>query len=157
MSDSVRPHRRQPTRLPRPWDSPGKNTSGLPFPSPRVKFKLSRPASLCFTRGLPFPQPPLPILRDCKVQSIINLLLICICFFFIILPLLDIHATSWYSGFSSEITCSESSLQDQLALLVPLCWIVTVYCLHGTYYCLKLSCSFVCVLSSPTKWEPQWE
>ena len=24
MSDSVRPHRRQPTRLPRPWDSPGK-------------------------------------------------------------------------------------------------------------------------------------
>ena len=26
MSDSARPHRGQPTRLPRPWDSPGKNT-----------------------------------------------------------------------------------------------------------------------------------
>ena len=26
MSDSVQPHRLQPTRLPRPWDSPGKNT-----------------------------------------------------------------------------------------------------------------------------------
>ena len=26
MSDSVRPHRQQPTRLPRPWDSTGKNT-----------------------------------------------------------------------------------------------------------------------------------
>ena len=26
MSDSVLPQRRQPTRLPRPWDSPGKNT-----------------------------------------------------------------------------------------------------------------------------------
>ena len=26
MSNSVRPPRRQPTRLPRPWDSPGKNT-----------------------------------------------------------------------------------------------------------------------------------
>ena len=26
MSDPVRPHRRQPTRLPHPWDSPGKNT-----------------------------------------------------------------------------------------------------------------------------------
>ena len=26
LSDSVRPRRRQPTRLPRPWDSPGKNT-----------------------------------------------------------------------------------------------------------------------------------
>ena len=23
---TLRPHRRQPTRLPRPWDSPGKNT-----------------------------------------------------------------------------------------------------------------------------------
>ena len=26
MSDSVQPHRRQPTRMPHPWDSPGKNT-----------------------------------------------------------------------------------------------------------------------------------
>ena len=26
MSNSVQPHRRQPTTLPRPWDSPGKNT-----------------------------------------------------------------------------------------------------------------------------------
>ena len=26
VSDSVRPHRRPPTRLRRPWDSPGKNT-----------------------------------------------------------------------------------------------------------------------------------
>ena len=35
VSDSVRPHRRQPTRLPRPWDSPGKNTGvGCHFPSP---------------------------------------------------------------------------------------------------------------------------
>ena len=35
VSDSVRPHRWQPTRLPCPWDSPGKNKwSGVPFPSP---------------------------------------------------------------------------------------------------------------------------
>ena len=26
MSDSVRPQRQQPTRFPRPWDSPGRNT-----------------------------------------------------------------------------------------------------------------------------------
>ena len=26
VSDSVQPHRQQPTRLPHPWDSPGKNT-----------------------------------------------------------------------------------------------------------------------------------
>ena len=27
VSDSVRPHKRQSTRLPHPWDSPGKNTA----------------------------------------------------------------------------------------------------------------------------------
>ena len=37
MSSSLRPHRRQPTRLLCPWDSPGKNTGvGSHFPSPRI-------------------------------------------------------------------------------------------------------------------------
>ena len=40
MSDSVRPHKRQPTRLPRPWDSPGKNTGvGCHFLLQCVKVK----------------------------------------------------------------------------------------------------------------------
>ena len=40
MSDSVRPHRWQPTRLPRPWDSPGKNTGvGCHFLLPFMKVK----------------------------------------------------------------------------------------------------------------------
>ena len=40
MSDSARPHRRQPTRLPRPWDSPGKNTGvGCHFLLQYVKVK----------------------------------------------------------------------------------------------------------------------
>ena len=40
MSDSVRPHRGQPTRLPRPWDSPGKNTGvGCHFLLHCVKVK----------------------------------------------------------------------------------------------------------------------
>ena len=40
VSDSVRPHRRQPTRLPRPWDSPGKNTGvGCHFLLQCVKVK----------------------------------------------------------------------------------------------------------------------
>ena len=43
MSDSVRPHRRQPTRLPRPWDSPGKNTGvGCHFLLQCVKVKNER-------------------------------------------------------------------------------------------------------------------
>ena len=40
VSDSVWPHRRQPTRLPRPWDSPGKNTGvGCHFLLQCVKVK----------------------------------------------------------------------------------------------------------------------
>ena len=40
MSNSVRPHRRQPTRLARPWDSPGKNTGvGCHFLSQCMKVK----------------------------------------------------------------------------------------------------------------------
>ena len=40
MSNSVRPHRWQPTRLPRPWDSPGKNTGvGCHFLLQRMKVK----------------------------------------------------------------------------------------------------------------------
>ena len=40
MSDSVQPHRRQPTRLLRPWDSPGKNTGvGCHFLLQCVKVK----------------------------------------------------------------------------------------------------------------------
>ena len=36
----MRPHRRQPTRLPRPWDSPGKNTGvGCHFLLQRMKVK----------------------------------------------------------------------------------------------------------------------
>ena len=43
MSDSVRPHRRQPTRLPHPWDSPGKNTGvGCHFLLQCTKVKSER-------------------------------------------------------------------------------------------------------------------
>ena len=82
MSNSVRPHRQQPTRNPRPWDSPGKNTGvGCHFfpqcMKGKVKVKLlncvrlcatpetaahQAPLSLGFSRqehwsGLPFPSP----------------------------------------------------------------------------------------------------
>ena len=41
VSDSVRPHRRQPTRLTCPWDSPGKNTGvGCHFHLQCMKVKL---------------------------------------------------------------------------------------------------------------------
>ena len=55
MSDSVRPHRRQPTRLPCLWDSPGKNTGvGCHFLLQCMKVKSeSEVAQLCLTLHYP--------------------------------------------------------------------------------------------------------
>ena len=53
MSDSVQPHRWQPTRLPRPWDSPGKNTGvGCHFLLQCMKVK-SQSESVLYS--IPFP------------------------------------------------------------------------------------------------------
>ena len=47
VSDSVRPHRQQPTRLRRPWDSPGKNTRmGYHFLLQCTKVKSERSRSV---------------------------------------------------------------------------------------------------------------
>src|SRR5574339_651718 len=55
VSDSVRPHRQQPTRLPHPWDSPGKNTGvGCHFLLQCVKVKSeSEVAQSCPTLSDP--------------------------------------------------------------------------------------------------------
>ena len=56
MSDCVRPHRRQPTRLPCPWDSPGKNTGvGCYFLLQCMKVKSeSEVAQSCPTLATPW-------------------------------------------------------------------------------------------------------
>ena len=60
MSDSVRPQRRQPTRLPCPWDSPGKNTGvGLHFLLQCMKVKSeSEVAQSCPTPSDPMDCSP---------------------------------------------------------------------------------------------------
>ena len=62
MSNSVRPHRRQPARLPRPWDSPGKNTGvGCHFLLQCMKVKSeSEVAQSC-----PTPNDPM----DCSLSG----------------------------------------------------------------------------------------
>src|SRR5574341_1456735 len=56
MSDSVRPHRWQPTRLPRPWDSPGKNTGvGYHFLLQCMKVKSESEV----TQSCPTPSDPM--------------------------------------------------------------------------------------------------
>ena len=62
MSDSVRPHRRQPTRLPRPWDSPGKNTGvGCHFLLQCMKVKSDSEV----TQSCPALRDPM----DCSLQA----------------------------------------------------------------------------------------
>ena len=58
----MRPHRRQPTRLPRPWDSPGKNTGvGCHFLLQCMKVKSeSEVAQSC---------PPLRNPMDCSLPG----------------------------------------------------------------------------------------
>ena len=55
MSDSVQPHRLQPTKLPRPWDSPSKNTGvGCHFLLQCLKLKSeSEVAQSCPTLSEP--------------------------------------------------------------------------------------------------------
>ena len=60
MSDSVRPQRWQPTRLPHPWDSPGKNTGvGCHFLLQCMKVKSeSEVAQSCPTPSDPMDCSP---------------------------------------------------------------------------------------------------
>ena len=60
MSDSVRPHRRQPTRLLCPWDSPGKSTGvGCHFLLQSMKVKSeSEIAQSCPTLSNPMDCSP---------------------------------------------------------------------------------------------------
>ena len=67
VSDSMRPHRRQPTRLLHPWDSPGKNTGVgchfLPFSKACTHAKsLQSCPTLCHPiDGSPPGPPPSPV------------------------------------------------------------------------------------------------
>ena len=62
VSDSVQPHRWQPTRLPRPWDSPGKNTRvGCHFLLQCMKVKSEREVA----QSCPTPSDPM----DCSLPG----------------------------------------------------------------------------------------
>ena len=62
VSDSVRPHRQQPTRLPRPWDTPGKNTGvGCHFLLQGMKLKSEREVA----QSCPTPSDPM----DCSLPG----------------------------------------------------------------------------------------
>ena len=83
----MRPHRQQPTRLPRPWDSPGKNTGvGCHFLLQCMKVKTESEVAQCGLFATPWTvahQAPLsmgfsrqeywsglPLMRETWVQSL---------------------------------------------------------------------------------------
>ena len=72
MSNSVRPHRQQPSRLPGPWDSPGKNTGvGCHFLLQRMKVKSeSEVAQSCPTLSDPMDCSPPGSKPQGKTQKI---------------------------------------------------------------------------------------
>ena len=62
VSNSVQPHRRQPTRLPCPWDSPGKNTGvGCHFLLQCMKVESESEAA----QSCPTPSDPM----DCSLPG----------------------------------------------------------------------------------------
>ena len=64
VSGSVQPHRQQPTRLPRPWDSPGKNTGvGCHFLLQCTKVKSESEVVSASSR--PHGLQPTRLLRPC--------------------------------------------------------------------------------------------
>ena len=66
VADSVRPNRRQPTRLPGPWDSPGKNTGvgvGCHFLLQCMKVKSERSRSVVSHSSQPPGLQPTRLLR----------------------------------------------------------------------------------------------
>ena len=71
MSDSVQPQRWQPTRLPCPWDSPGKNTGvGCHFLLQCMKVKseseVAQVVYLKVVQSCPTPSDPMDCTLPCS-------------------------------------------------------------------------------------------
>ena len=70
MSDSVQPQRWQPTGLPRPWDSPGKNTGVachflLQCMKVKSESEVTQVVYLKVTQSCPTPSDPM----DCSLPG----------------------------------------------------------------------------------------
>ena len=131
----MRPHRRQPTRLCHPWDSPGKNTGvGCHFLLQCMKVvkvkSLSRvwlfatpwtaahqaPLSIGFSRQEYWSGLPLPSLEEVLAEGITNIgqyLLICYKFYMYWFILYSINVRRWLLLFSCPVV-SDSLLPHGL-------------------------------------------
>ena len=142
MSDSVRPHRQQPTRLPCPWDSPGKNTGvGCHCLLQCMKMKSeSEVAQLCptlsdlmdcsppgssihgifqqeYRSGVPIPRYCCPNDRGEYCSKVFSILLE--------YSKTSVHVNSYYS-FSKNICFSVEGLRLSSFVCFPITWLVSV-------------------------------
>ena len=124
MSDSVRPHRRQPTRLPRPWDSPGKNTGvDCHFLLQCMKVKSESEV----TQSCPTLSDPM----DCSLPgSSIH-------------GIFQARVLEWGSITFSDWSI-ESSTNNSLGIFL-IASAVTLWCGHSCGFCHQMD--WVCVLS----------
>ena len=121
MSDSVRLHRRQPTRLPRPWDSPGKNTGvGCHFLLQCMKEKSEIEVALMSDSLQPHGLQPTRLLHPwdfpgkrtgvgCQCLLRVKLLFVAI----LSLNRVQLYATSWTAACQASLsfTISQSLLK----------------------------------------------
>ena len=119
MSDSVQPHRRQPIRLPCPWDSPGKNTGvGCDFLLQCMKVKSeSEVVQLCRTLSDPM---------DCRLpgSSVHGI------FQARVLEWGAIAFSEWYAG---KCLISDS-MGEKKALMCGFCQFSWCKCLHDGWF-----------------------
>ena len=109
LCPTLRSHRRQPIRLPRPWDSPGKNTGvGCHFLLQCMKVKSeSEVTQSCLTLHDPMDCSP----PGSSIHGIFQARVLEWCYCFFLHDLADVG--NWASGSSalSESTCTSRSSQ----------------------------------------------
>ena len=135
MSNSVRPHRRQPTRLPRPWDSPGKNTGvGCHFLLQCMKVKSeSEVAQSCPTLRNPLdcslPGSSIHGIFQARVGVGCHCLLLYLSYFGVHVHALSLDWSNWWTrprrtclGSCQSTVASPLSLPDFVVFLLEHTW-----------------------------------
>ena len=122
MSNSLRPHRRQPTSLPRPWDSPGKNTgAGCHFLLQCMKVKSEREVA----QSCPTLRNPIDVTHQDP-------------------PSMGFSRQEYWSGVPSPINISQGHvIGHHLIILI-------FYCLRCLYQCDHYSTFWIFVKNEDT-------
>ena len=147
LSDSVRPHRQQPTRLHHPWDSPGKNTGvGCHFLLQCMKVKSESED----TQSCPTLSDPMHCsLPGCSIHGIFQARVLewgAIAFSAPILGTYNFISYWWINPFIiyNDILC--------LLLYIALTFFVSCYSFWPKVFFVWYKCSYPCLFLFPLAW-----